>query len=297
MSAQFKFDTTTMPFAKMPVQTRSMVFSQKPKLKLSTYLEDAEQPMFKRLRKTSLELKADAYNSLKIVHFALLDTEDTISSGKKLSPPSTHTTAQNSGEKSGIRISQDFVDQYPCEEAVQEFYDSGSESEDDELSESHTLSDSESELSDLPQEQDIQKMKYVQEYLNSFLSESYTSEEETSSIDESMGVMEYRVTTMARAINPIKYAESRLPEGDAYSTALNMVHLPTEVASINELGEVIDSLDNLPVLERQESGATRGTKFINGSGASLQKIDFQDLELENDGLKIEPRTRKTSCSY
>jgi hypothetical protein len=61
--------------------------------------------MFKRLRKTSLELKADAYNSLKIVHFALLDTEDTISSGKKLSPPSTHTTAQNSGEKSGIRIS------------------------------------------------------------------------------------------------------------------------------------------------------------------------------------------------
>jgi hypothetical protein len=140
-------------------------------------------------------------------------------------------------------------------------------------------------------------MKYVQEYLNSFLSESYTSEEETSSIDESMGVMEYRVTTMARAINPIKYAESRLPEGDAYSTALNMVHLPTEVASINELGEVIDSLDNLPVLERQESGATRGTKFINGSGASLQKIDFQDLELENDGLKIEPRTRKTPCSY
>lgn len=39
--------------------------------------------------------------------------------------------------------------------------------------------------------------------------------------------------------------ESKQPEGDVYSTALNMVHLPTEVASINEMGEALDSLDDL----------------------------------------------------
>ena len=42
--------------------------------------------------------------------------------------------------------------------------------------------------------------------------------------------------------------QSQLPEGNALSTALNMVHLPTEIASINEMGEVIDSLDKLPIL-------------------------------------------------
>lgn len=39
-------------------------------------------------------------------------------------------------------------------------------------------------------------------------------------------------------------------QGCALSTALNMVHLPTEVASINEMGDELDSMDILPELNR-----------------------------------------------
>lgn len=70
------------------------------------------------------------------------------------------------------------------------------------------------------------------------------------------------------------------PKGDVLSTALNMVHLPTEIASINEMGEIIDSMDTLPTLVRQESGISKGTL----SGLEL----FVSLKMVTKSKELSP---------
>lgn len=119
MSTLNRFDTTTINFAPVPIQTRSLVFPEKAGHKLVAYLEDKYFPLTAKVlsRKTSLELKVGS-SSDEVHRVAFLDTEDTILSDKKLSPPSTHTTTEDSCNSEG-RISQDFVDEFPpCTKAV-----------------------------------------------------------------------------------------------------------------------------------------------------------------------------------
>lgn len=84
--------------------------------------------------------------------------------------------------------------------------------------------------------------------------------------------MENRAPVLGKFMYRCKKEQSRLPEGDAYSTALNMAHLPTEVASINEMGEEIDSFDKLPGLTLPYGGSrstTRLPKLNSGSGTII----------------------------
>lgn len=106
--------------------------------------------------------------------------------------------------------------------------------------------------------------------MNSFLTHSYDSD---SNIDLSMNVVDLNEVKLNKESKFAQIGQSQCPEGNALSTALNMVHLPTEVASINELGEMIDSLDNLPTLDRQDSGCTKYTRLNSTSRNSLQKLD------------------------
>lgn len=86
--------------------------------------------------------------------------------------------------------------------------------------------------------------------------------------------------------------KSRLPLGTPLSTAINMVHLPSEIASINELGDKIDSIEQLPMLCRQESGLTK---------ESEKRKSHVDLESPNNKMGnkvgVDVRYRKVSCGY
>jgi hypothetical protein len=154
MSKLYQFGEDSFLPYKKPTQSRSMAIQIKPVFRLSSFLEDTVQIRAERVRKTSLELKADAYKSLALPKIATLETEDTIQTHERLSPPSKSTHSNS------IRISRDFCaevqefgvneDKFPLvENVVQEFYDSGSESESD-ISESDSCS--ESDLSELPNE-------------------------------------------------------------------------------------------------------------------------------------------------
>jgi hypothetical protein len=88
MSTQFKFKYPKKLGNPHPSKTRSTNSLQKPCFMLSTFLEDApnnSQKLVKRSRKTSLELKTCGILSPTMANIALLDTEDTISSAKKIS--------------------------------------------------------------------------------------------------------------------------------------------------------------------------------------------------------------------
>jgi len=71
-----------------------------------------------------------------------------------------------------------------------------------------------------------------------------------------------------------------------------MVHLPSEIASMNELGDRIDSIEQLPKLCRQESGITR---------ESEKRKSHLELESPTQKAKLQPTTeirlRKISCGY
>lgn len=148
MSSQLNFEAIATFFLQPPLKTTSLASLRKPVRRLSSFLEDARlQIIPRRARKTSLEISAELSAQGK-----MLNSKGNMNA--KASPPSTHTsTAQNSREE--IEEEEDIDYHHVCQNAVKEYYDSGSESDSESSSESDSEEDdcdSESELSELPQE-------------------------------------------------------------------------------------------------------------------------------------------------
>jgi hypothetical protein len=111
----------------------------------------------------------------------------------------------------------------------------------------------------------IKRVAYMQEFFQSFLSGSSSNfiSSNDSALIESIPLLPQPLSIQA--------------EGQALSTALNMAHLPTEVASINEMGEEIDSFDKLPMLslETKTSGRTWLTGCTSCASVNSEAEDQQ----------------------
>lgn len=130
----------------------------------------------------------------------------------------------------------------------------------------------------------------IQEFLESDCGTSLTSECDSDSGSELPFEQNFYQTTNQTCL--FTENKSRLPLGTPLSTALNMVHLPSEIASMNELGDKIDSIEQLPKLQHQESGLTRDSEKRK-SHVELES----PTNKTNSRPELENRYRKISCGY
>jgi hypothetical protein len=188
--------------------------------------------------------------------FRLFNTSDTINSqlicSKHLLPSKEDSGKQNDNQIQNLQTSQSIILQNrsshsPAEKSaiqspIQEFLDSDCGTSSSEGSQCSKTS-------------------------KSSKSSKICSESESQSDSESDLPFEQNIEDQGAKKNKIPFVnnseeKSRVPKGTPLSTALNMAHLPSEIASINELGDRIDSISKLPKLERQASGLTKDSEKI-----------------------------------
>lgn len=141
-------------------------------------------------------------------------------------------------------------------------------------------------------ETQLSKIIAIQEFFESNCGSSDTSNEDSRSsafsdlpIERGMFRAELEVGHQKSENN------SRVPFGTPLSTALNMVHLPSEIASINELGDRIDSIEQLPVLQKKESFLTKD------SGKQKSQKNLDSIIHQKEPCSVEHRCRMSSCAY
>lgn len=140
------------------------------------------------------------------------------------------------------------------------------------------------------QAEEVSQRMPIQEFLDSDCGTSDTSDNDSSA--ESDLPFEQVIYVKQELQQFRTENDSHLPFGTPLSTAINMVHLPSEIASMNELGDRIDSIEQLPKLYRQESGFTKDSE---------KRKSHIDLESPTNKTAIEIgneiRYRKISCGY
>lgn len=148
---------------------------------------------------------------------------------------------------------------------------------------------------ELPAKNEFKNYLSVEEINKEFLDSSYdTSFSESSELS----IIEQEIFTIDRLHSSKlnnKDNQSDYPQGSVLSTAINMAHLPTEVASMNEMGDMLDSFDMLPKIGRQDSNSTRSTNFQSHTGVNQVKVTTNQILIVADHLQ--KKVRKVSNVY